>query len=133
VQPAAVVENLDVVRDGERSPGPGRERVAVVRLVLQGATKLSAAALSQHTPVRPTLRCTLLSLQNWANSAEVYWVPAVEVEDRDGIDVTTVDRHRQCVDDQRGPHVRRKLPAHDHPCYQVDYVARYIQPSPVLR
>lgn len=35
----------------------------------------SAAALSQHTPVRPTLVRTWLRAQNRLNSAEVYWQP----------------------------------------------------------
>jgi hypothetical protein len=36
------------------------------------AKKLSAAALSQHTPVRPVLGRMLLAWQNAANSADVY-------------------------------------------------------------
>jgi hypothetical protein len=33
----------------------------------------SAAALSQHTPVRPTLVRIWLSMQKRANSLDVYW------------------------------------------------------------
>jgi hypothetical protein len=55
VRPPTVVEDLDVVGDGESGPGSGAERLPVVHLVFNAANKLSAAALSQHTPVRPTL------------------------------------------------------------------------------
>jgi hypothetical protein len=44
----------------------------VVHLVFSAAKKLSAAALSQHTPVRPTLVRTRRLAQYRPNSAEVY-------------------------------------------------------------
>jgi hypothetical protein len=66
VQPLAVVEDLDVLGDANRA----RARVAKVcrwSSRFRAAKKLSAAALSQHPPVRPTLVRTRLSVQNWAN------------------------------------------------------------------
>jgi hypothetical protein len=36
------------------------------------------AALSQHTPVRPTLQVMFTAAQNCANSREVYWQPRSE-------------------------------------------------------
>jgi hypothetical protein len=39
VQPSAVVEDLDVLRDGEPGTRPGGEGVPVVHLVLQGREK----------------------------------------------------------------------------------------------
>jgi hypothetical protein len=41
----------------------------------RAAKKDSAAALSQHTPVRPRLRRIPFLAVNVANSADVYWVP----------------------------------------------------------
>jgi len=65
VQPLAVVEDFDVVRDGEAGPGAGGEPVVVKHLVLQAEKKLSATALSQQTPVRPTLVWTRIRWQYW--------------------------------------------------------------------
>lgn len=74
VESFPVVKDFDVIGDGEAGAGPGGERFSVVNLVFSEAKNDSAAALSQHTPVRPTLVRTRLSLQNRENSAEVYWV-----------------------------------------------------------
>ncbi len=49
VQPAAVVEHFDVVRDGEAGPGPGGEAVVVEHLVLQGGEEaLSDRVIPAH-------------------------------------------------------------------------------------
>src|SRR2546423_5382793 len=80
----------------------------------------SAAALSQHTPVRPTLVWMWLRAQNVASSAEVYWAAAVGVEDRAGLDVAVPDGHGEGVDDQAGAQVVGGLPADHHAGGQVD-------------
>jgi hypothetical protein len=46
---------------------------------LREAKKLSATALSQHWPLRPTDKVTWQSPARAANAAEVYWQPRSEL------------------------------------------------------
>jgi hypothetical protein len=79
VASAPVVDPFDPVGDGELSGRAAGPQIAVVELDFQVAQKDSAAALSQHTPVRPTERARLCWLANRASCAEV--TAAVSVQD----------------------------------------------------
>lgn len=72
-----VVEDLDAFGDREPCSVPGRERFLAVHFVLhisffKVANQNSAAALSRHTPVRPTLVLIAFFLVSSANPVEVY-------------------------------------------------------------
>src|SRR3954449_5858759 len=88
----------------------------------------SAAALSQQTPVRPRLRRMPLLAVNASNSAEVYCVPLVGMENGVAVDMAGIDRHLQRVGDQGGAHMAGQLPADDHPGSQVDHRGQ-VQPA----
>lgn len=72
---APVVDPFDPVADGELSGHASRPLTAVVELDFQCHQNDSAAALCQHTPVRPTERARLCWWANRAICAEVYWQP----------------------------------------------------------
>src|SRR5689334_8260961 len=86
---------------------------------LMVAKKLSATALSQHSPFRATDRITPLALRRAASSVLVYWQP------RSGRKITPATgrrwaSHRQGVFDEAGAHVIRQGPAGDPAAGQVD-------------
>src|SRR5689334_2021608 len=70
------------------------------------AKKLSATALSQHWPLRPTDKVTWQSSARSANAAEVYWrVQGVGVEDHPRCRGTGGDGVGQRMGDQFGAQV----------------------------
>jgi hypothetical protein len=68
MQPLAVAEDLDAAGHGEPRTGPvGGRPAGDASRFFKAAKKLSAAALSQHTPVLPTLVRMSWAWQNRAN------------------------------------------------------------------
>src|SRR5437868_14047685 len=91
----------------------GQARVSVSSPFSE-AKKLSATALSQHWPLRPTDRETWQSPARSANAAEVYCpAAAVGMEDHPGRRVAGGDRVGQRVRDQLGAKVIGQREADD--------------------
>ena len=62
VEPAGVEPALDVVEDSSLQPGPRGQALSLMSSRLMVAKKLSATALSQHSPFLETDRITPLAL-----------------------------------------------------------------------
>jgi len=128
VQPLAVVEDFDVVRDGEAGPGAGGEPVVVKHLVLQGGEE----ALSDRVvPADPGPAYAGVDENPLAVLVKVprrVLRSAVGMKRRIGLNIPTETCHRQGVDDQTGPHVIGHLPAYDHPGRQIDH-RREVEPA----
>jgi hypothetical protein len=72
VQAPAVVENFDVLGDGEPGSGPVAKVCRWYISFFRVAKNDLAVALSQQTPVRSRLRRRRFFVMNTSNSADVY-------------------------------------------------------------
>jgi hypothetical protein len=104
VQPGAVVPG-DVLHDRAAGRRPGRPCLVAGELAFERGEKLSATALSQHWPLRPTDKVTRQSSAKAANAAEVYCPAPVGMEDHPGRGVPGGDRVGQRVRGQFGAQV----------------------------
>ena len=84
------------------------------------AKKISATALSQHSPFRPTESTTPLSRASSAKSPLVYWQPRSEWKMTPFAGRAVGEGHREGVFDQLGAHVIGQRPADDPAGGQVD-------------
>jgi len=75
MEPLPVVEDLDVVGDGEPGPGPGGEGLPVVHLVLQRSEEALGGGVIPAHPGPADAGPDAFAWQNWVNSAEVYCAP----------------------------------------------------------